>query len=101
LGSELVESILQDPRGADISPKLRAMLLFLEKMTLSPSELSHEDGRKLKEAGLGREEIRDALKVAFAFNLIDRLADSFEFAVPDQQEFEKGAKMIVKFGYKM
>ena len=101
LGKELVESVFEDPDTADIDLKLRAMLIFLEKMTLDPSGLKREDGAALFDAGLTRDEIDDALKVGFAFNLIVRLADSFDFHVPTEEEFSKGAEMLAKHGYKM
>ncbi len=77
------------------------MLRFLEKMTLRPEELSHEDARSLREVGLSDAAIKDAIGVAFAFNLIDRLADSFSFEVPPVDFFTKTAPILLKRGYKM
>ena len=43
--------------------------------------------------------MRTRFAVAFAFNVIDRLADTFEFAVP--KSFAFSAKMLLSRGYKM
>ena len=77
------------------------MLRFLEKMTLRPEELSTEDARRLREAGVSDAAIEDAVGVAFAFNMIDRLADSFAFEVPPADFFARAAPMMLKRGYKL
>lgn len=92
---------MKDPSTADIDERLKAMLGFLEKMTLEPGRLTKADGKALRTVGLSDGEIRDAIRVAFAFNLITRLADSFDFEIPTSGQFAKGAKMITKFGYKI
>ncbi len=93
--------MLEDFESAPVDNKMKEMLRFLEKMTLRPEELSAEDARRLREVGLSNAAIEDAVGVAFAFNLIDRLADSFAFEVPPADFFAKGAPMMLKRGYKM
>jgi len=80
---------------------MKAMLAFLEKMTLDPDALSSADAGRLRQAGLTEGAIRDAIGVAFAFNLIDRLADSFDFAVPTAEEFSAGAPSMMRRGYRL
>ncbi len=96
-----MEAVLEDFESAPIDKKMKEMLRFLEKMTLRPEELSVEDAQCLREVGLSDAAIKDAIGVAFAFNLIDRLADSFAFEVPPVDFFTKGAPMMLKRGYKM
>jgi hypothetical protein len=38
--------------------------------------------------------------VAFSFNIIGRLADSFGFSVPPPQAFDAGAKYLLARGYR-
>jgi len=96
-----VEAVLENFESAPIDKKTKEMLRFIEKMTLRPEELSAEDAQRLREVGLSDAAIKDAIGVAFAFNLIDRLADSFAFEVPSADFFAKGAPMLLKRGYKM
>ena len=56
------------------------MLGYLEAVTLRPGEVRAEDANAVRAAGVSDEAIVDALLVCTYFNLIDRLADSFEFA---------------------
>jgi hypothetical protein len=44
--------------------------------------------------------ILDALAVAFTFNTITRLADTFGFEVPDTAAFDAGAKYLLARGYR-
>ena len=92
---------MEDFESAPIDKKMKEMLRFLEKMTLRPEELSAEDAQCLREVGLSDAAVNDAIGGAFAFNLIDRLADSFAFEVPPADFFTKGARMMLKRGYKM
>lgn len=77
----------------------RAILPFLEKLTLSPNEVGPEDVRKLREAGLSNEAIRDAIYVCVAFNVIDRIADAFDFEVPAPDHVRTAARFLLKMGY--
>jgi alkylhydroperoxidase family enzyme len=75
-----------------------ATLGFLQKLTLTPQEASADDIAALLAAGLSTRAIREALYVAFCFNVIDRLADAFEFELPTDG-YESGAQFLLKHGY--
>lgn len=96
-----MEAVLDDYESAPIDGRMREVLRFLEKMTLRPDELSGDDARKARAAGLSDMAIEEAARIAFAFNLIDRLADSFVFEVPSPAAFAKGAPGMLKRGYNM
>jgi len=51
--------------------------------------------------GVTRAQIEDALHVGFAFNVITRLADAFEFEVGPQSAFDVGAKTLLSRGYRL
>ena len=52
------------------------------------------------DAGVSRAAVRQALDVAWAFNVITRLADAFEFEVGNRAFFDSGAKRPLTRGYK-
>jgi alkylhydroperoxidase family enzyme len=91
--------VLADVATANIDDKLRATLVFLGKVTRST--VTADDVRTLRAAGVSRAQIDDALAVCFVFNVIDRLADTFEFHVPEAAALEVSAKHLLKRGYKM
>src|SRR3954469_8266267 len=94
-----VEAVLADYRTAPIPEKLRAMLAFLEKLTLRPEETGPEDGAPLRAAGLSDEEIEDAIHVCALFNVINRVADSLGFELQDAKGYEISARMLMTKGY--
>ena len=95
-----MQAVLADLDRAPIAAPLRATLAFLRKVTLDHERVDTADVRALLEAGVTREEVEDALDVAFAFNVITRLADTFEFEVPSQASFDASAKMLLSRGYR-
>lgn len=96
----MVAAVLADYRTAPISEKLRATLALIEKLTLRPAEVGPEDMAPLRAAGLSDEEIEDAIQVCSIFNVINRIADAFEFRIPPQSGYAAGARMLVDRGYK-
>lgn len=96
----MVQAVLEDWRTAPIPEKLRVMLGFLETMTLHPKDLGPADVVPLREAGLSDEEIADAVHVATAFNLINRLADALGWEMQKDVAVDRFAEFLLKAGYK-
>ncbi|MEP7064217.1 MAG: carboxymuconolactone decarboxylase family protein [Betaproteobacteria bacterium] len=93
-----VAAVLADPESAPIEEPLRAVLRLLGKLT-SEQTVATDDVHVVLAAGASAQQIEDAFAVAFAFNTINRLADSFEFSVPGRKAFEVGAKYLLACGY--
>ena len=90
--------MLADVDAAPISDKLRATLKLLRKVTRE--SVTADDMRTVLATGVTKQAIREALAVCFAFNVITRLADAFEFEVGPRSHFDAGAKMLLTRGYK-
>jgi alkylhydroperoxidase family enzyme len=99
LGDDLVKSVLDDWRTAPIDEKLRAMLGFLEKLTLTPPAVSGEDVHWLHAAGVSNEAIETAIYICAFFNLIDRVADALDVHVPPAEALASRAGMMLARGY--
>ena len=74
--------MLDDWRTAPIDEKVRATLGFLEKLTLSPNDVGPEDAALPRRAGVSEAALRGAVYVCALFNLIDRVSDALDFAIP-------------------
>ena len=96
----MVEAVFADRATAAVSAEVEAALTLVEGFTLRPDELGPADIEAARAAGLSDEAIAHVIDVATMFNLIDRLADAFEFFVPDQEGFDQSAKALLKFGYR-
>jgi len=101
MGDGPVQAVLADLGSAPIGEPLRATLAFLAKVTKDHGSVAVDDVRALVAVGVTRAQIEDALHVGFAFNVITRLADAFEFEVGPQSAFDVGAKSLLTRGYKL
>ncbi len=80
-------SLAADWRTADLSRRLRAMLGYAEKLTLSPADMSADDLEPMRAVGLSDEAILNACEVVSYFNFVNRMADGLGVTLePDWNE---------------
>jgi alkylhydroperoxidase family enzyme len=93
--------VLDDYTTAPIDEKLRATLGLLKKMTLEPEKLGPEDVRPVLALGVSKRAIADAMNVAYLFNIYDRLADSMDWHVPEDNSgfWQSSATRLLSHGY--
>ena len=96
---DVVAATLADHRIAPISPKLKAALTFIEKLTRTPDDVTAADAREAMSVGITPDELQDAAAVASLFAMITRYANALEFEVPSPAEFDKAAGMLLRRGY--
>lgn len=96
-----MRAVRDDLEHASISSQLRATLVFLRTMTLEPERLTPADADTVRAAGVSDAALRDAVHVAFVFNIINRIADALDFAVPPDAALAADAKMLLRMGYKL
>jgi uncharacterized peroxidase-related enzyme len=94
-----VAGTLADLETAPIEEPLRATLRMLRVLTREHA-VNADEMRALLAAGVSREQIRDALAVCLAFNITDRLADTFDFDVAQPAAIDAGARYLLKRGYR-
>ncbi len=99
LTDEKVAAVLDDWRTAPIDEKLRATLGLLEKVTLTPGEVGPADIAPLRALGISEQAIEDALVVCALFNIIDRMADALDVAVPSAEGFAQTGERLLEHGY--
>lgn len=95
-----MQAVLDNLETAPIAEPLRATLALLGKVTREPDAVTADDMRTVLALGVTRAQVEDALEVGFAFNVITRLADTFEFEVGSAASFDAGARMLLQRGYK-
>ncbi len=94
----MVQAVIDDWRTAPVSDKVRSVLGFLEKLTLTPEMVGPADMEPMRQAGVTDQEIEDAIAICFLFNVITRLADAFDFEIVTEQ-ISLSAKMLYQRGY--
>lgn len=95
----VVNACLDNYQTAPITETLRAALVFLEAMTLRPTELQASDATAAIRSGVSQGQLVDAAAVGAIFNIITRYAGALNFTVPMEAEFDKAAGMLLKRGY--
>jgi alkylhydroperoxidase family enzyme len=93
--------VLDDLATAPIDDKLRATLALLGKMTLEPERLTADDVRPVLALGVSRAAVKEAMHVAYLFNIYDRLADTLGWDVPPDGigYYEAAGKRLLEKGY--
>jgi uncharacterized peroxidase-related enzyme len=97
--SAKVHAVLADLESAPIGAGLRATLRMLGTLTRE-GKVSAGDMRAVLAAGVSRQQVEDALAVCAAFNTTNRLGDAFGFELLSPEDFEAGAKFLLKRGYR-
>lgn len=101
---DLVEAVLNDWQNAPVSPKVKATLGLLEDLTLKPEKITFTDIERVRAAGVSAQAIEEAICVCGLFNIINRLADAFDFdpmTGADPKIVTKATSMLLKHGYKI
>ena len=93
-----MDAVLADWQTAVIPKKTRAACRLLECLTLRPMELNGPFVQRLREDGLGDLAMREAANIAFHFNMINRLADAFDFDTLNAKQEALHTKMLNQTG---
>ena len=80
---ELVTALQTDYRQAELSPKIRAMLDYVVKLTLTPWEMVEADVQLLREHGFSDREILDINQITAYYAYVNRIADGLGVPLED------------------
>jgi uncharacterized peroxidase-related enzyme len=84
-----------------VRPELAATARFLERLTRTPDDITAADIAPLRAAGVPDTAIVDALHVNVVFNLVNRLANAFEWTWESESHVLVGAKALKRFRYRL
>lgn len=98
VSASLIEDLLTDLEGADISPKLLPILKYVQKLTLTPSRMVLEDAEAVYRAGWTEQALYDAICICSLFNFYNRLIDGHGIK-GHHKLYELGADHLSKRGY--
>ncbi len=72
-----VATLEMGPNIEGVSEQLKDLLVFSEKLTRTPAEITIADIDALKKAGISEQTIEDTVNVVSLFNYVNRLVDAF------------------------
>jgi uncharacterized peroxidase-related enzyme len=100
-GPEVVDRVLAGGEAASVSERARAVLPFLEKLTVSPDQVERADVERLRAAGIGDAAIADAIYVAMLFSMYNRIVDAIGCETPSAKQLHGASRMLLALGYDM
>lgn len=99
LGIEIVNSTVNDSTYESTSVTLKDTLGFLEVLTKNPENVTSQMVQKVLDEGVSTEALEDAIAVAVLFNITVRIADTLDFLVLSDKQFEQSGRTMLKRGY--
>jgi uncharacterized peroxidase-related enzyme len=75
LSADLLKSLLDDPATAPVEVKLKPILAYVRKLTLTPAKMTKADADAVVAAGWSERALHDAVNVCALFNFMNRLIE--------------------------
>ena len=95
----LVDHLVEDFEGTEVEPKLKALLAFVRKLTLMPSEIIQADADAVLAAGWDERALHDAIAVTARTAFMQKLVEGHGFIPISQDVARAHAKKRVELGY--
>ncbi|PHI19712.1 peroxidase [Lewinellaceae bacterium SD302] len=96
---DLVQSLVDDLDGAPIDNKLRAVLHFARKLTLTPAKIVAADAEAVLAVGWSERSLEDVIGITALFNYYNRILDGHGIK-GNANIFSEGSGILAKRGYK-
>lgn len=96
--ADLIDNLLEDLDKADVDDRLRALLHYARKLTLSPAKIDHADANAVYEAGCDGDSLHATVAVCAMANFMNRLADGCGI-VARPENFANRVNNAKKVGY--
>lgn len=94
----IFEPLLADVESAPVDDKLKPLLRYVRKLTLTPSRMVEADAEQVFAAGYDEQALEDAIVICALFNFYNRLVDGHGVRA-NKSLFPKLARWIVEHGY--
>ena len=95
----LVERLVEDFDGTPLDDKLRPLLAFVRKLTLTPSEMAQADADAVFAAGWDEQALHDAIAVTARTAFMQKLVEGHGFIPLTKEVAREHAKKRVQLGY--
>jgi uncharacterized peroxidase-related enzyme len=95
----LIERLLADPDTTPAQARLKPLLAFVRKLTLTPSEMTQAAADAVIEAGWDEQALHDAIAVTGRAAFMQRLVEGYGFTPLSHEAAVKRAKQRIEHGY--
>ncbi|MEM1328446.1 MAG: peroxidase-related enzyme [Bacteroidota bacterium] len=95
---QMVENLMENIDTTDVEEKMKPLLRYCQKLTLSPAKMEKADAQSVFAAGWSEDALDDAVDVAALFNFYNRFLEGH--GIKGYPEiFESGSATLHKQGY--
>jgi uncharacterized peroxidase-related enzyme len=95
----LVEKLVADLDGTPVDPKMKPLLAFVRKLTLSSSNMTQADADAVFDAGWDEKALHDAIAVTGRMRYMQCIAEGYGFTPMTKDVARHHAERRVKLGY--
>jgi len=95
----LVEKIVSDPAGAPVAAKLKPVLAYVKKLTLTPTQIAQADADAVFAAGWDEKALHDVIAVTARMNFMCRIVEGYGFTPMTPEVARHRAEERARVGY--
>ena len=95
---DVIKALLADIETAPIEAKMKPILSYARKLTLSPARMTAADAALVYDAGWDDDALYSTVLVTALFNFYNRLVDGVGLTLPEGYEAEAGKRLSAQ-GY--
>jgi uncharacterized peroxidase-related enzyme len=95
----LLDKLLESIDSAPVAPKLKPLLAFVRKLTLTPGKMTQADADAVFAAGWDEKALHDAIAVTARMGFMQRLVEGHGFTPFSKEVAMKHARRRVELGY--
>jgi hypothetical protein len=95
---EAIDGLIHDLATAPVDSKLRPILAFVKKLTLTPARMTQADADAVFAAGWDEAALHSAIAICCVFNFMNRLVDGHGIEA-DRASFAERGRKHVEMGY--
>jgi uncharacterized peroxidase-related enzyme len=97
----LGSSVSADWQDGRFGRRATAAAHFVDSLTRTPDSMTADDLDPLRSAGVSDAAIAELVYIAFAFNVINRVADTLDFGYRSEHDRVRGARILRRNGYRL
>jgi uncharacterized peroxidase-related enzyme len=95
----LLDKIVSDPDSAPVKAKLKPILVYVKKLTLTPTEVSQADADAVFDAGWDEKALHDVIAVTARMNFMCRIVEGYGFTPMTPEVARERAEERARVGY--
>lgn len=99
IDEKVFDELQRDVDGASVDERLKPVLRYARKLTLTPARMVQADADALYAAGWDEQALVDAASVCALANFFNRIVDGIGIDVTGEQARQTGAALLPTIGY--